>query len=200
MIINKETNKPITHDDIFEAGGLSEHLQPVDNWAGTQFEGYMFVSPKQKGQRGEQYTENMMTLTGHKVEKPENTGHDRIINGIKTEIKFSLALSNKSKHGKLIEPGSWIFNHIAIGKDWDRIILIGINPSPDNPRQTPGDIGKSRHEINAYYMDKSDFEDNTSLFNRQQSGKDGGNDDFMISSKKFLELVESGSAKPIEEW
>ena len=35
-----------------------------------------------------------MTSLGHKVEPAINSGHDRVIDGIKPEIKFSLSITD----------------------------------------------------------------------------------------------------------
>jgi hypothetical protein len=136
-------------------------------------------------------------------EKPTNTGHDRIFGGIKTEIKFSLATSptwKKKDHPdrKLIVPDHFTFNHIACGKDWERFVFCGVNPSdthdPTKIRIKP--THRSYPDLRLYFMEKKDFlnymhRENTDLFKRQQGGAKGGNDDWMLMGmNKFYRLID----------
>ena len=119
---------------------------------------YPRMDPKGKGSFGEAYVEGLVKLCGSTVAPPTNTGHDRIIDNTKTEIKFSLASSNnKKKGGKLIDPDSFTFNHIAAEKDWEEFIFLGINPELDNPNiRTPKKM--TTWPIHrAYKMNKADF-------------------------------------------
>ena len=120
------------HERIFENKNLKEYIKRSlhNNWRGTYFEDYPRMDPKQKGHFGEEYVEGFMELElGAEVVAPTNPGHDRIIDGYKTEIKFSLANSVRTKTGdKLIQPDTFTFNHIAAEKDWERFIFFGINP------------------------------------------------------------------------
>ena len=87
---------------------------------GTPFEKYYQIGAKQKGALGEIIVVSFLKNEGMTVDKPENQGHDRIINNYKTEIKFSCA----SKRNKDF---LFTFNHISFCKDWERIIFCGIN-------------------------------------------------------------------------
>jgi len=163
-----------------------------DPWKGTLMEGYKAMGNKQKGSFGEYVISDMLATDYNlTVEKPFNASHDRVVQGYKTEIKFSAALTN-SKTGECDE-NSFIFNHIAVSKDWDRIIFAGINP----------DISKS-HVV---WMDKADFVQAHSTgeiknyFSVQQGGKDGGNDDYMLNGvNKFNQFLNSGLARDISTW
>jgi hypothetical protein len=55
----------------------------------SPFRHIKLMGPKQKGKRYENIAESVLTKIGFSVIKAENTEHDRIINGIKTEIKGS---------------------------------------------------------------------------------------------------------------
>ena len=89
----------------------------IDLWKDTPFEGYVFMSNKNKGSFGERLLELIWLKEGHKVEPPTNTGHDRIVNGVKREIKFSLAQTNRKDYK--INDYQYIMNHVSAGKDWD---------------------------------------------------------------------------------
>ena len=100
-------------DTIFENKQVADYMEQQlhNNWSDTRFEDYPRLDPKQKGVFGELYVEALMRTLGHDITPPTNPGHDRTIDGIKTEIKFSLAGSNRRKDGKLIDPDSFTFNH-----------------------------------------------------------------------------------------
>ena len=122
-----------------------------------------------------------MTQNNHLVEAPTNTGHDRVIDGYKTEMKFSLA----SKGIK----DSFTMNHVSICKDWERLIFTGINVDGNN---------------RMYWMDKKDFINNINsdkrIFNYQQGGKKGENDDYMIMGTNVMKLKDIGLFRSMETW
>ena len=151
----------------------------IDLWKDTPFAGYVFMSNKNKGSFGERLLELIWLKQGHKVEPPTNAGHDRIVNGKKREIKFSLAMTNR-KDNK-INDYQFIMNHVSAGKDWDELYFYGIN----------SDL--STIEI---LLTKQDFldileDENQPYFKSQQGGKKIGNDDYICSGKGLLELYES---------
>ena len=78
----------------------------------------------QKGKFGEKFVENYMTHLGYTVEERHNgdPGHDRIIDGKKIEIKFSIA----NKVNGVPRKDRYLINHISLSKDWDRLIFFGI--------------------------------------------------------------------------
>ena len=94
----------ITHQHIFDNTNLERHLRKTDNWRNTLFENYTLLSPKDKGVFGEAYTEEYMRQRGSTVSPPVNSDHDRIIDGFKTDIKFSVANSPTKRVRKLIIP------------------------------------------------------------------------------------------------
>jgi len=156
------------------------------NWEGTPWEQYCLLGPKQKGGFGEATLQAYLEKGGHEVSPPYCTGHDRIINGETGEIKFSVASSNKREDGKLIDPDSFTFNHIAVGKDWDVFWFVGINPEKDNPNVRPPKNGSSWPSQRIYTMKKGDFvkhmnQNNTFPFRAQQGGKHANNDDYIVA-------------------
>ena len=58
-------------DSIFADGSLRDYIDSnlQDPWKGTNFEGYVYLSPKQKGELGERFVSNLMNNLGHKVER-----------------------------------------------------------------------------------------------------------------------------------
>ena len=176
-------------ESILSTGTLRNYIDAnvQDPWEDTEFKGYVYMSPKQKGEFGERFVSYYMLITDRAVKRAETStaGHDRIIDGIKTEIKFSLATRNK-KGG--VNKDKFIINHLACGKDWERFIFCGINPNEE--------------DIRIFYILKADFEahlkSDDCLFNVQQGGKDSGNDDFICT--KVKELLECDFVKDISEW
>lgn len=160
-----------------------------NNWSDDPlFYNYHKLGNKQKGVAGEHYVQTMMEVKESTVEPPNDPGHDRIIDGIKTEIKFGLAVSK----GKEILPDKFIINHVAVGKDWDRLIFCGINP-----------LGSDSPRTRVYYFSKKDFakymkSEGNLVFKHQQSGKKVGNDDFICAD--FAGFSKLPFVKEIKDW
>lgn len=168
--------------DLFQDGSLKTMLAvPADPWIGTPFEGYKYLGNTQKGDFGEafikhwlrtKYELNITDAPGRKL------GYDALFGSMKLEFKFSLAQSD-NKLGITI-PDRFTFNHISGGKDWDYAICLGINRD---------------FSSRVFVFSNADFIENLkspdAIFNRQQGGKDGGNDDWMctITSKKRLAKI-----------
>lgn len=140
-------------------------------WGGTILEGYYALNPASKGSKGEQAVEEILKQLGYSVQRRQNAGHDRVINGVKTEIKFALAVNRN-------ENFQCIFNHIGMEKDWDEIILCCVN----------GDM-----EIRMVSFTKENFP--LDLCSRQQGGKSGSNDDFMCNANNSYDLLYHEDAK-----
>ena len=172
---------------IFEDGSLQEYISQnvQDPWVGTPFEGYVFMSPKQKGIFGERFVSKYFVLKGSKVEKPKNTGHDRIIDAILTEIKFSLATRDK-KGG--VNEDQFIINHVSKDKNWERLVFFGINPTEEDCR--------------FFWFSKEDFiqhlESDECVFAAQQGGKSIGNDDYICT--KIDKLKSMSFVKSLDQW
>lgn len=183
-----------------------------NNWKKDAiFHKYHKLGNKQKGTLGEYFVERLMKKQGYNVTPPTDTDHDRIIDGLKVEIKTSLAVSEtKTLKGKppvsRIIKDKFIFNHIAVHKDWDRLLFCCVNPDPSwgNMHIRRGD--KLPHErLRVYYMDKADFSNYMAttpveerIFKYQQGGKKGGNDDYVCSD--LHKLIELPFVRHIDEW
>lgn len=172
---------------IFEDGSLQEYISQnvQDPWVGTPFEGYVFMSPKQKGIFGERFVSKYFVLKGSKVEKPKNTGHDRIIDDKLSEIKFSLATRDK-KGG--VKEDQFIINHVSKDKNWERLVFFGINPTEEDCR--------------FFWFSKEDFiqhlESDECVFAAQQGGKSIGNDDYICT--KIDKLKSMSFVKSLDQW
>ena len=115
-------------------------------------------------------------------------GHDRVIGGIRTEIKFSLAQKDKKNNG--IKNDTFIINHVAEKKDWERLIFLGINFNSKNK---------------FIWFTKEDFQEHLKApdccFKKQQSGKNGGNDDYICGGKNLKTLFTKSFVKHgLEGW
>jgi len=174
-------------DTLIENSGLRDYIDAnaQDPWNDTMFRGYVFMSPKQKGEFGERFVSHYMEEEQCLVERAATStaGHDRVIDGILTEIKFSLATRNK-KGG--VKKDSFIINHISRDKDWERLIFFGINPDEEDARLV--------------WFSKEDFIANldSGLFAHQQGGGKIGNDDYICT--KVAALLAEPWVKSVDEW
>ena len=183
-IINEVTNK-LTEDGHWKTLSMINN-----NWSSDPiFSNYHKLGNKQKGVLGEYFVEKYMkALKGSKIRSPYSTGHDRIIDGYKTEIKFSLANSTRD----IINTNKFMINHVSIGKDWDRLIFCGINP-----------LDADADRVCMYYFNKEDFKNYmkrtaSPIFRHQQAGAKGGNDDYICV--KFQEFIKLPFIKEINLW
>ena len=137
-------------------------------WADTPLETYYLLNPKAKGTQGEKIAEAILIKLGYEVKPRTNSGNDRLVNNLKTEIKFSAA-SERNYEWR------FTFNHIGFEKDWDQIIFVGVN----------GDL--SIHIVK-YDKDKLPKD----LLSHQQGGSKSKNDDFMCTGENSTKLMMLG--------
>ena len=177
-------------DSIFADDSLIQYIDDnlLDPWKDTPFARYVFMSPKQKGEFGERFVEKFFTemlMCDVKRAKTSTAGHDRVIDGIRTEIKFSLATRNK-KGG--IKKDQFIINHVSKDKDWERLVFFGINEKEEDCR--------------FFWFTKEDFlkhlESDENCFGSQQGGKGIGNDDYICT--KVTNLLKCSFVKSLTEW
>ena len=177
-------------NEMFADGSLQNYINTnlEDPWTGTPFQGYVYMSPKQKGEFGERFTTKYLELLGLDVKrvKISTAGHDRVVSYILTEIKFSLATRNKSKGGVIFD--KFIINHVSSGKDWERLLFVGVNSNESDLRV----VWFTKEDFNNHI--KSD----NSLFNIQQGGKGVGNDDYICP--KVKSLLQCNWDKSINLW
>ena len=175
---------------MFADGSLQNYIEQnlEDPWQRTPFEGYVFMSPKQKGEFGERFTSKYLTHLGCNVKraKTSTAGHDRVVDDILSEIKFSLAIRNRSKGGVIFD--KFIINHVSSGKDWERLVFVGVNENEEDLRV----IWFTKEDFNNYIASSN------SLFKVQQGGKGVGNDDYICTNVK--NLLECEWVKSISVW
>ena len=158
-----------------------------DCWEGTPFARYRFMDNRAKGKFGEIIVKSILTKSGFSVDRPTNLGHDCIVNGIKTEIKFSLALTNNKTFS--IRPNVFMLNHVSLSKDWERLIFLGINPTG--------------HENILFWFTKdmiTDLINTKQFFKSQQAGNAGGNDDYIVAGEDVFRLYNSPYVNKLEAW
>ena len=177
-------------NELFTDGSLRSYIEEnlEDPWTGTPFEGYVYMSPKQKGEFGERFTAKYLKLLGYGVKKaPSSTaGHDRVVDAILTEIKFSLACRNKKKDGVIVD--KFIINHVSSCKDWQRLVFVGVNPNESNLRV----VWFTKEDFNTHLTSSNP------LFKVQQGGKNGGNDDYICTNVQSL--LECDWVKSLDLW
>lgn len=162
-----------------------------DPWIGTPLEGYYKLSPSNMGEVGEILISDYMTMNLNSiVQDRTDPGHDRIVDGYKVEMKFSAAGRDLNK--QKIKKSEFVINHIAVSKDWDRLVFFGINPNDEDSLRL--------------FFSKKDFIENikylfdSKILRKQQSGKNGGNDDYMIPNTQAKKLFYLDWVYPIENW
>lgn len=187
--------------DLLESPEWEKLNRHNNNWSQDPvFKDYHKLGNKQKGVVGEFYVERIMTALGSSVSPPTHTDHDRVIDGLKTEIKFSLAASE----GKKIVKDKFIINHVAMTKDWDRLLFCCINPIEGwgNVKIRKND-SMPYERMRAYFIEKEDFikymnSEGDKLFKHQQSGEKGGNDDYICTNVD--KLIKLPFVKKISDW
>lgn len=164
-----------------------------DLWKGTFLQGYRYMDNKQKGNFGEKFAEKYLKSLNFKVSGriDGDADHDMIVDNYKVEIKFSIAQTetNKKTGVKRLVKDRFMMNHVGIGKNYDRLIFIGINPNFEQSR--------------IVWFDKNDLKKiikNKDYFGFQQGGNAAKNDDYMSGSTRLMKLINSKYARTMEQW
>lgn len=151
-------------------------------WAGTPLESYALLDPKNKGIVGEEIIKTAIQKKySIPVDKRINPGHDAIIKGYKTEVKFSAATKRNYDY-------KFTFNHIGLDKDWERIIFMGIN----------GDM-----TVKIVWFTKDDIIQlikTSNCIRHQQGGNNSKNDDYIVANKNSQILMNHPLAKTLQQW
>ena len=209
--MNSFTMAPLGHNggpkmDTVNTVDIQESIQinlKKDPWIGTVIENYVYLNPLQQGTVvGEPYVSNYM-INKNSVVLPADCGpkgpYDRIIDGHKTEIKFSAAHSDND--GSIIRTKQnevdWTINHVSKDKHWERLIFCGV------------DLVDGVIVSKVVWCTKEDFltclretEKNRrlALWGIQQGGEKGNNDDYMNSGSRTREWIKSVYTRDIETW
>ncbi len=92
-------------------------IEAMARWAGSPFEWVMHLPSRTRGTGGEKLVEAWLQRLGLAVRPPVNTGHDRLVNGAKIEIKFST----------LWQSGQYVFQQLR-DQDYEHVVLLEIAP------------------------------------------------------------------------
>lgn len=171
----------------------NSHEKTINPWAGTRYEKHYELDNKQKGSKGEDILENLFATHGCNVQKPLSTGHDRLVNGLKMECKFSLTQKENRKNRGPLRPNWWMLNHVAEGKDWEWLCFAGVNPEGYDS------VVKLISKTNFKKLKRNEKEFNK-YFSSQQGGKKSDNDDWMSSTNKLNEFLNSKYVMEFDEW
>lgn len=162
---------------------IKQNKIKANPWLTTKFAIYPTLTNRSKGALGESMVRqilkdkyNIVTRNATDMAWDCESGNKRI------EIKTSFENTNK---GELT--GKYMFNHISIKKNWDRLIICLV--------QHPG-------KIELYWFSKKDFikslHKNENIFKPQQGGAESKNDDYMIVS--FHKLANTTWLKSMNQW
>lgn len=89
-----------------------------NRWAGSAFEWLMSLPSRRRGKAGEEIAAAWLDLQGLEVRPPLNSGHDRLVEGRRVEIKFST----------LWEQGDYVFQQLR-NQDYEFVLMIGVSPT-----------------------------------------------------------------------
>ena len=119
--MKQQMNYVITEEDILQYDAYKTALQQQlnDPYRDSSFGVFKKMSSKRKGAAFEKIFEEHMLDTGADVQKPTNSDHDRIVNGVKVEIKGS-TLWGEGTHFR--------FQQIRSGQDYDIIVFVSVFP------------------------------------------------------------------------
>ena len=157
-----------------------------DPWKNAPLQGYVWLNNKSKGMLGEKLVTELFRGMNYEVKTRTNSGHDAIINDIKTEIKFSVCCLNKKNN--TLTDDMFVLNHISLEKDWERLVFFGYNSTrPHVSFWITKDMCKR-------------VEKETNIFSHQQGGNMLKNDDYMVSGKKLIELSQSKYVRSLDKW
>jgi len=158
----------------------------ADKWLLSRYNYWQKQGNKAKGITGEKFIEYMLTF---KYENDHTGGasmaYDLCFNGNKIEVKTSFA--NKQKG--IIKHDNFKWQHIGMHKDWDYIVLIGINPEEELGHVRRG-WRDNPQEVNIVWLSRKQVEDfiKQGLITPQQGGQDGGNDDWWTIPSFFKDI------------
>jgi len=98
---------------------LIEKEQSKDLYIHSPFKAFKSLSSKKKGKFFEHLYADYVSGKGFKVEKPDNSDHDRKVNGRKKEIKGSF-LWGAGTHFR--------WQQIRPGQDYDDVVFVSVYP------------------------------------------------------------------------
>ena len=166
------------------------------SWVKQYMPNYYSLDAKNKGRYGEQFFLSLFSDTDMKC-NDNNADHDFVVNGLKLELKFSLASNQKGKGVY----DKFTFNHIGLHKQWDYLVLVGVNPPVELAHVRRGH--EYSEEVRAYCISKKDLKSQLDMLltlnyiSPQQGGKAGGNDDYMVTD--YQKILKWDGIKRLDE-
>ena len=141
-------------------------------WEDSPFFKLKLMKAKQAGARYERIASNIMENLNHTVEKPLNTDHDRIIDGVKYEIKGSML--TKGSEDK------FSFLQIRPDQDYDAVLFMAIDFDT----------------IRLYQLSKEEIQSriDAGIFKKQHGGNKGNSRTFCYNG-----TIENLAPHPITE-
>lgn len=120
MRYDQSMTDSIAYTDTTIPVRVAERL--AKNWyADSPFRDLLALPSKSKGAEMERLVEEFMVKTGHTVSKPTSSDHDRIIDGVKTEIKGS------SRWGGGNGKRDYRWQQIRLDEDYEQVIWLAID-------------------------------------------------------------------------
>jgi hypothetical protein len=120
----------LANQDAQEAMGTAA---AVDPWAGSPFEWIMRLPSRRRGKAGEILVEAWLRRLGFQVDRPLSGDHDRLVNGRKTEIKFSTLWAG----------GDYVFQQLR-DQDYELLVLAAVSPAAAHGWVVPKAVGIKR--------------------------------------------------------
>lgn len=107
-------------------------------WLGSPFEWLMVLPSRSKGAAAERVAEGFFDRAGFHVKRPVNSGHDRLVNDHKVEIKMST----------LWKGGTYTWQQIR-DQDYEFCMLLGLSPEIASawllPKEVAHDMSVPQH-------------------------------------------------------
>lgn len=112
--------------DAQQEMGIREEVSP---WDGSPFGWVLLLPSRSRGKAGELLASAWLRRLGYTVQPPRSSGHDRTVEGVPTEIKFST----------LWNSGDYVFQQLR-KQDYTHALLLGISPSGASAWFAPKDV------------------------------------------------------------
>jgi hypothetical protein len=127
----------VTGDELFNvflaaAEEAQERMgvrEEVSVWEDSPFRWMLMLPSRSRGKAGELLATAWLQRLGYDVKPPRGSGHDRIVEGIPTEIKFST----------LWKSGDYVFQQLR-DQDYTYVLLLGIRPDDASAWFTPKEL------------------------------------------------------------
>lgn len=112
------------HDALPIANGHAQEVMTSgaeDHWATSPFGWLMRLASRRRGKAGELIASEWLEQLGYDLAPPTNSGHDRLVNQHKVEIKFSTPWNG----------ATYVFQQLR-DQDYEFVFLLGVSPMVEN--------------------------------------------------------------------